>query len=425
MNPLQHLLFALAGGLLLLLGGMVARGLWHRALRVRTGRERQRRLRTRLDERIHVREREQVQYYREVGWEGFRRFVVERKEIEDRNGQVMSFYLAPEDGRSLRDFHPGQFLTFRFLMTEANGTVRPVVRCYSLSCGAADKPYRISVKRVPPPPGSEHPPGLVSGHLHDSISVGDIIDVKPPAGDFWLDPSGTNPVVLIGGGIGITPVYSMLRSCVEAGGKREIWLFYGVRHGTEHVFKSELEAMAEAHDNVHVVVCYSDPQETEVRGRDYHEEGRIGVELFERLLPGKAFDFYLCGPPPMMRAIVEGLDAWGIPEERVHFEAFGPASIRRKPKPVSESAEEEVFAVEFEKSASRLKWDGTLDNLLALAEGSGVPILGGCRAGNCGTCAVTLKKGEVSYVTKAGAHIEPGTCLTCITIPASDLVLDA
>ncbi len=127
----------------------------------------------------------------------------------------------------------------------------------------------------------------------------------------------------------------------------------------------------------------------------------------------------------MMKAIVEGLDDWGIPEDNIHFEAFGPATIRRKQAPEPAEPTTETFTVQFKRSGTRVRWDGTYDNLLTCAEAHDVPLDGGCRAGNCGTCTAVLAEGHVSYLADPEAQIEPGTCLTCITVPTSDLVLDA
>ncbi|HIF05619.1 MAG TPA: hypothetical protein EYQ64_01325 [Gemmatimonadetes bacterium] len=133
-----------------------------------------------------------------LGWEGFRRFTVSGKEWETASQDVCSFYLEPEDGKTLPDFLPGQFLTFRMGLPDSAGQERHAVRCYSLSWGGERKPYRISVRRIDGAPDRGETPGVVSTHLHDRIQVGAVLNVKAPAGGFYLDPhKDRGPVVLI------------------------------------------------------------------------------------------------------------------------------------------------------------------------------------------------------------------------------------
>src|SRR5262249_22486994 len=158
---------------------------------------------------------------------------------------------------------------------------------------------------------------------------GDIVDVKSPSGQFFLSPRGETPVVLIGGGIGVTPALSMLNAIAAANVQRDVWFFYGVRHGGEHIMRDHLTAIAAAHPHVHIHVCYSDVRpNVDIEGRDYTHAERVSVDLFKRVLPSNAAHFYLCGPPPMMQSLVEGLTAWGVGNDQIHYEAFGPASIK-------------------------------------------------------------------------------------------------
>jgi ferredoxin-NADP reductase len=182
-----------------------------------------------------------------LSWNGFRKFRIISKEKETKD--ITSFYLAPHDGKPLPVFSPGQFLTFQF---QIPGHAQAVVRCYSLS----DSPYhtdryRVSIKKVPAPRNEPSaPPGLVSNYFHDSLNEHDIIDVKAPSGQFYLNMSEKAPVVLLAGGVGITPVLSMLNALVEKESQREIWFFLGVRDKTEHVMKDHLEKMGRENPNV-------------------------------------------------------------------------------------------------------------------------------------------------------------------------------
>ncbi|MDP7343856.1 MAG: FAD-binding oxidoreductase, partial [Alphaproteobacteria bacterium] len=243
----------------------------------------------------------------ELSWKGFRKFEIGRKVQE--GGGICSFYLTPHDGKPLPPFKPGQYLTFGL---DIAGQKRQVIRCYSLS----DSPYhpdyyRCSIKAAPAPRDKpEAPPGLVSNHFHDSLNEGDIIDIKAPGGHFFMDTSKQSPVVLIGGGIGMTPMLSMLNQIIESGSTRETWFFYGVRDSSEQIMKEYLEQVARENENVHMCVCYSKAKETDVEGKDYQYGERVSVELFKRLLPSNNYDFYMCGPPPMMNTVVPALEDW-------------------------------------------------------------------------------------------------------------------
>ncbi len=352
-------------------------------------------------------------------WNGLRKFVVKRKVTEAED--LCSIYLIPHDGKALPEFMPGQYLTFQL---RPPGQSKPVIRCYSLSDGPRNDYYRITVKRVPAADGST--PGVGSNYFHDGVHEGDILDVKAPGGHFFLDPAGDGAVVLIGGGIGVTPMLSMLHTLVERKSRREIWFFYSVRNSGDHIMRDTLRTIGLENPNVHLVVCYSRPKDDDVAGEHYDVPGRVSTDLMKSHLPSNNFDFYMCGPGEMMKGLTLELGSWGVPESRIHFETFGPSSVKklgsvtRPPMPI-----DKIFAITFKRSGKQVDWTGACANLLELAEQAGIPIPSGCRAGNCGTCAVAFQKGEVSYVQPPGSPPEPGTCLTCVATPKADMVLDA
>ncbi len=387
-----------------------------RLVRVTTAEER-RLFRERILGLAERRRREQQKA--ELAWDGFRKFVVARKVREAAD--VCSFYLEPHDRRSLPPFEPGQYLTFRL---NISGQSKPIIRCYSLSDAPRPDYFRVTIKRIGAVPGKpDSRPGMVSSHFHDDIDQGDIVDVKSPGGQFYLNPRGETPVVLIGGGIGVTPALSMLNAIADANVQRDVWFFYGVRHGGEHIMADHLRKIAADHPNLHIHVCYSDVRPNEDReGRDYTHAERVSVDLFKRVLPSNAGHFYLCGPPPMMQSLVEGLHAWGVGDDRIHFEAFGPASVKST-QPAQANAAAPAFEIVFSRSGRQCKWDGR-STLLEMAETSGVRIDSGCRAGNCGTCITAIKQGSVGYPKAPGAAVEAGSCLACVAVPASDIVLD-
>lgn len=353
------------------------------------------------------------------GWEGERLFRVDR--IVTESDQVHSFYLKPVEKFKLPVYKAGQFLTFRF---DIPGQEKPVVRCYSLSDAPGHDYYRISVKRIPPPRNKpELPPGLSSSFLHDQIKAGDQIKVLAPNGNFCL-PEGNkhHKIVLIGSGIGITPVLSMLNFLHNKGIRRnsEIWFFYGARNGGEQIMKQHFKTLAQSDKHLKLHICYSAPAELDILGEDYDIEGRVSTDLLKKTLPNNDFDFYFCGPGPMMADLAEGLDLWGVSDERIHFEAFGPSTVKRKS---ATTKADNQYQVKFDQTGKTLTWTGESESTLEFAEANGITLPFGCRMGNCGSCSQKLIKGKVHYPVAPSFTPTEGYCLTCSSIPASDIEL--
>ena len=400
--------------LLLLFGNLRAT-----AVVARTGEQERALFRARTDE-IMARSRAE-QERSELSWNGFRKFEIAEKR-EEVDG-VCSFYLRPHDKRPLPPFMPGQFLTFKLDIPDQP---KDVIRCYSLSDAPNPDYFRVTIKKVPPPRDRpELPSGLSSSFFHEQLEQGDILDVKAPSGHFFLDTATQTPIVLIGGGVGITPVLSMLNAVTNAASKREVWFFLGVRTKAEHPMKEHLEALAREHENVHLNICYSDPADDCEEGVDYQHKGHVSVDLFKKVLPSNNYEFYFCGPPPMMNALDEQLKEWGVPESRINYEAFGPATVKKLKEPAEGAAAASDIQVTFTRSNKTVAWNPSIGSLLDFAEDNGVNIDFGCRAGNCGTCLTAIQSGEVDYLGPPGEMPEQGSCLVCLCVPKGNLELDA
>lgn len=413
-------LVSIAGAILV--GGVLVRAVVLLATTLASLRFDRRRRRLELDlltQRIEAaRKRREAAVSAEATWAGLRKFEVQRKVLEGDG--VASFYLAPHDRKSLPPFLPGQFLTFQ---VKVAGRPKPEVRCYSLSDAPGKDHYRVTIKKVASASGA---PGVVSSFFVDQLEQGDILDVRAPAGHFTLDLDSSAPVVLVGGGIGITPLVSMLSAVCARPGRREVWVFYGVRNGEQHAMREALATAARDHDNVRLHVCYSQPGPKDEKGRDYHHAGRVTADFLRRVLPSSNFKFYVCGPPALMQTLVPDLQSWGVPKEDIHFEAFGPATVKEVTKRMARpAAPAEKVQVVFRRSNKTCSWDGSCGSILDLADANGVKIESGCRVGNCGTCLAAVTSGEVKYSTDPSAKIEAGSCLTCIAQPTGPLVLDA
>jgi hypothetical protein len=358
---------------------------------------------------------------REASWEGYRKFRIDRKVMEAAD--VCSFYFVAHDQMPLSRFRPGQFLTFQLRVP---GQSQPVIRCYSLS-DSPERPgyYRCTIKRLPPPRGNPDAPAGVASSFFHSCNEGDLIDVRAPSGNFYLDVNSTRPVVLIGGGIGLTPVLSMLNAICDANNPRETWFFYGVRNRREHAMYEHLRRIAAEHDNVNLVVCYSDPTETCIEGKDYDVRGWVSVDLFKRVLPSNNYEFYICGPAPMMETVTQGLQDWGVPKADVHFEAFGPATVKRQAPAAPEGTPATTIKISLSRSGRSVDWQPADGSILEAAEKQGIAMTAGCRAGNCGTCETAVREGSVKYLIETGFKPSEGSCLPCAAVPESHLVLDA
>jgi ferredoxin-NADP reductase len=241
---------------------------------------------------------------------------------------------------------------------------------------------------------------------------------------FVLGEDARVPVVLIAGGIGITPLFAIAREALAASPDRAIHLIHGVRDARDRVFAAELLGLAERHRNFRLTFVHSGRSPNEADLPDDHESGFIDVELLRRILPHGQHHFYVCGPPPMMDSLVPALREWGVAGDAVRYEAFGPASIESA-KGLLATPLASPIEVRLAQSGRTLNWTGEDTNLLDFAERHGVSVDSGCRSGSCGTCATAVVSGEVLYAQRPAFDLAPGQCLLCVSAPTSDLVLEA
>lgn len=365
-------------------------------------------------------------------WSGWRDFRVVRRHFEDTANSQCSFDLQPVDGAPLPPFRPGQYLTLSLLVNDDSlhgpNSPRSLTRCYSLSDRPDPSRYRITVKRaLPPIERPELPPGALSSHLHDNVYEGDLLKVRAPAGRFCIDEDASVPAVFVAGGIGITPMMSMLLWCLNDQPERAVHLFHGVCSSADQAFKTSLEELARVHPGFRLHVVYSNPGPGDVLARDYQHVGRIDLGLLRSNLPSGRHQFYVCGPPAMMQSLVPELRAWGVGEADIHFEAFGPASVLPAVSTTGQSPALEPVSIEvsFRRSGRTLVWDGRDANLLDFAERHHVHIESGCRSGSCGSCETRLVSGDIVYADKPDFEVAKGHCLLCVATPQSALVLEA
>jgi ferredoxin-NADP reductase len=362
----------------------------------------------------------------QVAERSYGRHVVEHVVAESE--LVKSFHLVAESGAALEPNLPGQHLPLKLTIP---GQPRPVYRCYTISNYAAPF-YRLTIKKeLPPAEKSDVPGGLSSHYFHEQVQPGTIIEAKPPSGNFWLDLRERHPVVMLAGGIGVTPMMSMLEALARSRAQRDVYFFFALRHAADHVFRNRLSELARENQRLHVQVIYEHAGAADVQGRDYHATGRIGLEMLRAALPTLDMEYYLCGPPRMMKAVSEQLVEQRVAPERIRTESFGPSSVALRALISSDATAQSALqdaggvTVTFARSQVSVPWTGEVQTLLQLAEMNGVDISSGCQYGDCGTCMTRLLEGTVQYLHPTGARPDPGACLPCSCRPERSVVLDA
>jgi nitric oxide dioxygenase len=241
------------------------------------------------------------------GWRGSRTFVVDRKVNE--SAEITSFYLRPLDGLPVVDFKPGQYIGVRMIVDGED-----IRRNYSLSAAPNGRDYRISVKH--------QQGGVASAWLHQQLHEGGTLELFPPAGDFVLEDN-ERPLVLISGGVGITPTLAMLDAAL-ARSHRPVHFIHFARNRSVHAFREALMQRAAQHSQLSHVYVYDE------HAADAHEAphatGRINNEQLGNWLPAsRDVDAYFLGPKPFMRQLKRQLRELGVPESQTRYEFFGPA----------------------------------------------------------------------------------------------------
>ena len=349
------------------------------------------------EQRLHQRER-QRQW---LTWRVLR--------VEQESRDIRSYYLQPDADVPVA-FAAGQHIP---VCLRINGQT-PLIRTYSLSSAPSDGFLRISVKAQ----------GPASRYLHQQVKVGDHLEVRQPMGSFTLDLQSDRPLVLIGAGVGITPLIAMLREQLAKGQGRRIHLFHGGRTLADLPFQQELATLQQqANGLLSIHRALSQPEPQAVPGRDYAFASRLGIEQIKATLALDDYDFYLCGPASFTQDLYEALRGVHVPDARIHAEAFGPSTLRRhtddnqptlqQPPPATEPV-----PVHFASSAKEARWAPGSGTLLELAESRGLSPDFSCRGGSCGTCRTKLLGGQVHYPNPPAELPDEGFALICCAVPA-------
>jgi len=371
-----------------------------------------------------------------TSWSGMLRVAA----ITRETSHVKTFRLVATDGKSIPfAFAPGQFLT---LSAEVDGaTVR---RSYTIASPPTRSAYvEVTVKR--------EEDGALSRFLHDKVAVGDELQARGPAGAFTFDGGNATSIVLIAGGVGITPMMCVIRYLTDIAWPGEIFLVYAARSTDELIFREELEYLQRRHAKLHVAAAV----DMRAEGTAWMGiEGQITKDTLAHSVPGlERRRVHLCGPPGMMGAIRRILSELGVPAEQIKTEAFGPATglvpppkaapapqpppavARLLDKVTKPGAPDEpatvtgpaTATVSFARSekAAPLPPDKTV---LEVAESIGVPIDYSCRVGTCGLCKTKLLQGSVTMEVQDALTDEDkaaGIILACQARSLANVTVDA
>ena len=301
---------------------------------------------------------------------------------------VKTIRLLPASGESSIPFTfvPGQFLNVAFWI--GGGRMN---RSYSISSAPTQSGYiELTVKR--------EPRGAVSRHINDLLKVGDGIEAGGPVGKFTFTGAEAGSIVLIAGGVGITPMMSITRYLTQRSWAGDIFFVYACRTPADFIFANEIAALQRINPKLHVAVTMSNPEGTDWKG----PRGRLTKEMLAHAVPDLASRrVHLCGPPVMMDATKAILAELGVAADQVKTESFGatrptPAAAGTTAKPTAPATGPLVTFSKNNKS-SKIHADQTV---LELSEELGIGIQNSCRVGTCGVCKVKMTSGEVEMAVQ-------------------------
>ena len=309
---------------------------------------------------------------------------------------------------------PGQFLNVAFWIGGAR-----MNRSYSISSSPTQREYvDLTVRR--------EPRGAVSRHIDDLLKVDDKIEAGGPVGKFTFTGTEADSIVLISGGVGITPMMSITRYLTERLWAGDIFFIYACRTPADFIFADEIAALQHRNPKLRIAVAMSRPEGTDWKG----PRGHLTKELLTQTVPNLASRrIHLCGPPSMMDSTKAILTELGVPPDQVKTEAFGtpkpsPAAAGTTAKPTAPATGPLVTFSKNNKS-SKIHVDQTI---LELSEELGIGIEFSCRVGTCGVCKVKMTSGEVEMAVEDALDADDktnGIILACQAKPKSEVAVEA
>lgn len=287
-------------------------------------------------------------------------------------------------------------------------------RCFSLSSAPDENRYSVTVQKV------FH--GRVTSWMNESLRIGDEFYVSEPAGDFVLPLVGPEQqrYVLVAGGSGIVPLYSLLKDLLGKNPAADIQLIYFSRSGEQCIFRKELERLDRLHAGLQVQFHF-----TRKEG-NYHDPARrlTGEGLLGLVSDPAHTQFYICGPNSLVKACVEGLHSAGVSESQIRIELFNRppitlAQTELKPRLIT-------FLPASLLGKTRHIRQRKVETILETARQAGIPIAQKCTVGNCGTCKVKVKSGSVIMDEPNSLSVEDakaGLVLSCVAYACENVVI--
>ncbi|TCJ06067.1 NO-inducible flavohemoprotein [Cytobacillus praedii] len=258
------------------------------------------------------------------GWKDFKNFKVEK--IVQESECIKSFYFKPADGGKVSNYIPGQYISLK--LTNIPGQHFTHIRQYSLSTSPNSEYYRISVKREDEI--NTKPAGIVSTFLHNELKIGDFVEISAPAGDFVLEESNDKSILLLSGGVGITPMLSMLNH-LEDKNKQTVFVHAAI-NGHVHAFLDEVKQIDLNNNAISSFICYEKPTALDREEKRFDKEGFITADWLKTIVSDKDSIVYMCGPVVFMQAMFETLLQAGFKRENIRYEFFGPAMELKEPE---------------------------------------------------------------------------------------------
>jgi nitric oxide dioxygenase len=244
----------------------------------------------------------------------FSDFIVDK--VVQESSIIKSFYLRSKENLPLKVFKPGQYVALRIKLEEHE---KPILRNYSLSDRPGLEYYRITIKK--------EEQGLISKSLYDSLQEGDLLELSIPLGKFHLSDDEQTPLVLISGGVGITPMMSMLEHSLHQNPNRVVYFIHSSRDINVQPMLSRLRELNQKHPHFSLSLFHSQPLETEIKGLDYDEKGKISKAFLYAVMPKVPAHYFLCGSLPFMQSIYDYLIANGVDPKAIKYEFFGVGRI--------------------------------------------------------------------------------------------------
>jgi len=347
-----------------------------------------------------------------------------KKVIKETNDAVSVHFKQPEDKKI--DYKSGQFFTFIF---DING--KEERRAYSLcSSPYVDADLAVAVKRVNK--------GLVSNHINSSIKEGDVIKALPPTGAFTLvpDQSKERHIVLLGGGSGITPLFSILKTVLKEESKSKITLVYANQSKESTIFAEQIAKVQADNSDRLSVLHYLDEEnlgKKKLLGLKKQKPYLTKARLKEMLAPLKLtlsdpVEFFICGPSGMMKVAEDTLLSLSFPSSSIKKESFvsleAPKS-KSKTKNKAEQGEPKKVKVKYLAQEYDFEVQPGVP-ILQTALDNGVDLPFSCQSGLCTACMGKLIQGKIDMrmnLALTDQEVDQGMVLTCVGHPTTDDVV--